>query len=131
MPAYIFGKRKEQDQRKHSNYVYQKYSPAYGRSSSYVLGQVCQFIKKAEPFYEGLNYSCTIIIPVYNGYNHLLRLFPSIIRNTNSDAKIIVIDDASPDEKVVSFLESLSREQPDWIFLKNKKNLGFELMLKH
>ncbi len=67
-----------------------------------------------------------IIVPVFNGYNHLLRLFDSLIKNTNEPYKIIIIDDASTDYRVVEFLENLKESYPEKVILvRNKKNLGF------
>jgi len=45
-----------------------------------------------------------IIIPVFNGYTHIIKIFDSILKNTNPPYRLIVIDDASTDGRVISFL---------------------------
>ena len=70
-----------------------------------------------------------IVIPIYNGYDYLERLFQSIFRNTTSPYRLIIIDDASPDPRIDPFLKNLKKADGsdvlEIIHLRNKKNLGF------
>lgn len=68
-----------------------------------------------------------IVIPVYNGFEYLRPLFESIIAHTRISYRLIVIDDASPDERVYPFLQSVKEENSDIdiILIQNKENLGF------
>lgn len=66
-----------------------------------------------------------LVIPVYNGYDYLEALFSSIYRNTHSSYRLIVVDDASPDERVWPLLQSLVRIDSNAILLRNETNLGF------
>ncbi len=68
--------------------------------------------------------SATIIIPVYNGLEHLLKLIPSLQLHTPKNVKIIIIDDCSPDEKIQSYLKQI-KEYENIIIYRNNKNLGF------
>ncbi len=68
-----------------------------------------------------------IIIPVYNGFEYLEPLFKSVFSGTFSSYRLIVIDDASPDEKVWPLLEKIKKENPEqeMLLLRNDENLGF------
>lgn len=68
--------------------------------------------------------SATIVIPVYNGVEHLENLIPSLIKNTPENVEIIIIDDGSPDHKTIEFLEKL-KENNRFSIYRNDKNLGF------
>lgn len=68
---------------------------------------------------------CDIIIPIYNAYDCLALCIDSIIRNTNLDThRIILIDDKSPDERVLPLLKSYENGK-NIVLLKNEHNLGF------
>lgn len=68
--------------------------------------------------------SATVVIPVYNGVEHLEKLIPSLIKNTPDYVNIIIIDDCSPDKKTINFLEKL-KENNRFSIYRNKQNLGF------
>lgn len=68
---------------------------------------------------------CDIIVPVYNAYDCLTACFDSVINNTDlKENRLIIIDDKSPDPKVLPLLERYS-EKDGIILLKNEENLGF------
>ena len=50
-----------------------------------------------------------IVIPVYNGFDYLGPLFESLSRNTCGDYRIIVVDDCSPDARVLPFLRDVGK----------------------
>lgn len=67
-----------------------------------------------------------IILPVYNGYDFLVTLLDKVFDNTHSDFRLIVVDDASTDQRIWPFLESVKANQPDKVLLlKNSANQGF------
>ncbi len=66
-----------------------------------------------------------IIVPVYNGLQHLRPLFDSLSRNTAPPHRLIVVDDASTDARVVSLLDKLAQKSPDVLLLRNEENVGF------
>ncbi|MCI9592476.1 MAG: glycosyltransferase [Lachnospiraceae bacterium] len=71
-----------------------------------------------------LNQGIDIIIPIYNAFDDLTKCIESILRHTNlSQNGLILINDASPDERIASYLDSLSAE--NITVIHNKKNLGF------
>lgn len=67
-----------------------------------------------------------IIIPVYNGYQYLDALFDSIYKNTDLEYQITVIDDASPDPRILPTLGKWQKQfAGNMRILQNKQNLGF------
>lgn len=68
---------------------------------------------------------CDVIIPVYNAFDCLAPCIDSVIKNTDlSKNRIILIDDKSPDDRVLPLLESYQNGK-NIILLKNDENLGF------
>ena len=68
---------------------------------------------------------CDVIIPIYNAYDCLTPCIESVIKNTDlNNNRLILIDDKSPDEKVLPLLEKYANGK-NIILLKNEENLGF------
>ncbi len=67
----------------------------------------------------------TIVIPIYNGLEHLKALFPSLLKNTDRNVKIILVDDCSPDKEVVPFIKAFVDEYKNAELVQNENNLGF------
>ncbi|WP_162541312.1 glycosyltransferase [Aggregatibacter actinomycetemcomitans] len=85
-------------------------------------------LSRIKNFYHNYtNRPIDIIIPVYNGYEFLDKLFESIKENTSLPYRLLISDDKSSDERVVPFIERFIEQNPDIdaIFIKNKENLGF------
>lgn len=72
-----------------------------------------------------LSQSTDIIIPVYNGMEFLPKLFDSMQKNTTSPYRLIIIDDASPDERIWPYLQTVSAKFSAIILLRNEENRGF------
>ena len=73
-----------------------------------------------------LNRAIDIVIPVYNGYDYLEPLFRSIRENTDLKYNIFVVDDASPDSRIVPLLkEILASFSCKVVLLESEKNAGF------
>ena len=68
--------------------------------------------------------SVTVLIPVYNGIQHLKNLLPSLIKNTPNSVQIIIIDDCSSDVEVQNYLTNYSQYE-NIKLIKNESNLGF------
>lgn len=66
-----------------------------------------------------------VIIPVYNGVEHLKRLVPSILANTSQPHRFIFIDDCSPDKEALRYIERTMSDRDDTLILKNQQNMGF------
>lgn len=69
-----------------------------------------------------------VILPVYRGVEMtkqcILAALPSVL--TNSEAKLLAINDASPDVGMHEMLEQLAAQWPDKFYVfKNEVNLGF------
>jgi len=67
-----------------------------------------------------------IIVPVFNGFAHVKRLLESLLKNTQEPFRLIIIDDASTDYRVVDYLRELAQKYANKIFLfRNDRNMGF------
>ncbi|WP_162901382.1 glycosyltransferase [Breoghania sp. L-A4] len=66
-----------------------------------------------------------VIVPVYNGFDHLKPLFDSLRRNTSTPFRLLVIHDASPDPRIEPLLERLLDGFDNPLLLRNEVNLGF------
>lgn len=65
-----------------------------------------------------------IIIPVYNGYEFLPRLFETIDR-TEIEHRVFIINDASPDPRVGEIINDYLNNNSNAIVYDNEVNLGF------
>lgn len=65
-----------------------------------------------------------VIIPIFNGYDYLLRLFRDLPK-TSLKCRFILVDDQSTDKKVRQLEEEFVKEHENAILLINEKNYGF------
>ena len=65
-----------------------------------------------------------LIIPIYNGYDYLKKLLVDI-RKTKVKSHIILVDDKSPDEKILPLLKEYSSKYDNVELVCNEENLGF------
>lgn len=65
-----------------------------------------------------------VVVPVYNGTEHLKVLLPSLFKNTDLPHRFIFVDDCSKSE-TADFLSDAIKGHDDCILLKNSENLGF------
>lgn len=82
------------------------------------------FMEQFELKSELYEYEIDIIIPVYNGYEYFEKLFSSIDK-TKMKYRLIIVNDKSPDEKVLSYLENYACGRKNVLLLQNEENLGF------
>ena len=67
-----------------------------------------------------------IIIPIYNAYESLISCIDSVLTHTDlSDAKLILVDDKSTDQRIAPYLEQVRVEHDEITLLQNEENLGF------
>lgn len=81
-------------------------------------------VQKKELQHKTLSLSITVIVPIYNGYEHVSKLLPTLVKNTPQNVTIIIIDDASTDEKIKEFIK-LQKKNERIIVLENEINMGF------
>lgn len=65
-----------------------------------------------------------IVIPVYNGFEYLDSLFSSL-KSTEGRFRLIVVNDCSPDARILPYLKQLEKEFDRYVLLNNDANLGF------
>lgn len=69
---------------------------------------------------------CDIIIPIYNAYECVISCIESVIKNTTFDGNnIYLIDDKSPDERILPLLKKYQKKYDFIKVIENEKNLGF------
>ncbi len=68
----------------------------------------------------------TVIIPVFNAHEDLDACLNSVSATVGNDTQVIIIDDASTDERVVPLVENHVRAGgPRWRFVRQVSNRGF------
>lgn len=65
-----------------------------------------------------------VIVPIYNGYEYLERLFEGLLR-AGMDCRIILVDDRSIDERVKGLEQEFAASQDNVLLLENEENYGF------
>ena len=66
----------------------------------------------------------SIIVPIYNAADDLERCIDRVFATTSKPARLILIDDASPDPRIAAILAALPASEHITV-LRNEKNLGF------
>ncbi|HVU02375.1 MAG TPA: glycosyltransferase [Polyangiaceae bacterium] len=66
-----------------------------------------------------------VVIPIWNAPELVRACIESVKRHAPEDARIVAIDDASPDPKIAPLLADLARGDARVVVLSNEKNLGF------
>ena len=67
----------------------------------------------------------SVIVPIYNGREHLERLLPALVRNTSRDVEFIFLDDASPDRSVAELVKPALHALPRARYIRSPENRGF------
>lgn len=80
-----------------------------------ILGEVSETAK---------NETIDVIVPIYNGYEYLVRLFEDLPK-AGMDCRFLLVDDASSDERVRSLEEGFVQQHQNARLLVNETNLGF------
>lgn len=65
-----------------------------------------------------------VIVPIYNGYDYLVDLFPDLLR-TDVKCRYILVDDKSPDERVHQLEREFVAQHHNAVLLENEQNGGF------
>jgi glycosyltransferase involved in cell wall biosynthesis/GT2 family glycosyltransferase/SAM-dependent methyltransferase len=66
-----------------------------------------------------------VLIPVYNAFEHLRRCIDSVLRHTGGDHAVYLLDDASPDPRVLPLLRSYEKADARVRVIGSEKNKGF------
>lgn len=85
------------------------------------FGRFSQLYSSPQPNLQGV----TIVIPVYNAYDAVRQCLQSVFAETSRDAKLIIINDASPDERIQPMLEEAVANRPNVQLVTNEQNLGY------
>lgn len=77
-----------------------------------------------KPNYHTSDEMIDVIVPIYNGYDYLVKLFPTLIK-TNMKCNIFLVDDKSPDARVHEIEKAFAAEHENVTILENPENYGF------
>ncbi len=66
-----------------------------------------------------------IILPVYNGLDYLKVLIPQIFRNSDLPFNLFIVNDYSPDKRMLPYLKSVEAAHSNVTLINNRKNIGF------
>lgn len=66
----------------------------------------------------------SIVVPVYNGVEHLRRCVESILADTHTPFELILVDDSSPDPAIRDLLKNYEAHRAVRV-LRNESNRGF------
>ena len=90
------------------------------------LRETLNYLKNGEnPIEYSFSHPISLILPVYGNFNDLEICIDSIYKNTSLPFRLIIIDDANPEQRIVDFLRNLSEVKDNVLLIRNKKNLGF------
>ena len=67
----------------------------------------------------------TVIVPVFNAIGDVERCLRSALKHSPEYVTILVVDDCSPNPKVLPMLEKFEKENRNLRLVKNKVNLGY------
>lgn len=73
---------------------------------------------------EYLDTTIDVVVPVYNGFEYLEKLFYSISQ-TRMKYRLLIIEDCSTDSRVRPFLEEYAAAHNNVVLLLNEENMGF------
>lgn len=90
-------------------------------SEEAATGRFSQLYSSPQPNLQGV----TIVIPVYNAYDAVRQCLISVFKHTSRDAQLIVLNDASPDERIQPMLEAMLANRPNVRLITNEENLGY------
>lgn len=67
----------------------------------------------------------TIVVPIYNNFDDVATLLPSLQSTVDKRIKVVLVNDCSPDQRILPLLTSWSANNPNWTLIDNECNLGF------
>lgn len=74
---------------------------------------------------DALDKKVSIIIPIYNAFEETKNCIESVLRNTEGNYEIILINDCSSDKNMKPYLDSLNEKYEQIQVIHNKTNQGF------
>lgn len=94
-------------------------------TNAIALSELSVFNRVKSVAHQANNKNFDLVLPVYNAFDLLVPLLDSIIKNTDLNYTLWIIDDCSPDERVFPYLQEFASKHPQVILARNAKNLGF------
>jgi len=95
----------------------------YVASSS--LGASMQFLRPQPIRFPPIKERIDLLIAIYNAERFFDSFFGSLLRNTTSPYRLIMVDDGNPNDVHYNKLCEVAAQVPDSIVMRNDKNMGF------
>jgi GT2 family glycosyltransferase len=106
------------------NLLKMELSSARQKQKTTSLSEVLSMIAEKPCPVKSLGTEIDIIIPVYNGLEHLKKLLQSLLKNTSEPYRLILIDDCSSDPRVWPYLKEVAKRRRNTVLLRNDVNKG-------
>ena len=122
---HINTKKKKQNQKVATTNYQEAFPNIYGSYGYWPLQNTFYYAsKKQMKFTQDFSKDTTIVIPIYNGLHHLEKLFPSLFKHTDRRVQIILINDASTDANISTYL-NIYKDYSNVSIITNENNIGF------
>ena len=108
---------------KYLNQKYDSIDVAFNKSLNFIKNCLLSELIKFPSYYHCDNPKISIVIPLFNCENYILRAVRSIQLQNISNFEIILIDDDSKDNTTI-LVEKIINEDNRIKLIKNKKNMG-------
>lgn len=89
------------------------------------LENILSIITPEPQIWTTIDETVDVVIPIYNGLEHLYRLLPLLFTNTTQPHRFIFVNDCSPDVKIREYILKQTAGREDCILLDNERNVGF------
>jgi GT2 family glycosyltransferase len=66
-----------------------------------------------------------VVVPVFNNFEGTRNLLDRLRPESSQFTKIVIVNDASTDQRVVPMIQAFCRDAPNAILIENDRNLGF------
>ena len=69
--------------------------------------------------------SAVVVVPIFNAYEDAIQCLGSLVRHSDAETDILLIDDASTDVRIAALVEQLRDVPPRVVLLRHPVNQGF------
>ncbi|WP_304125524.1 glycosyltransferase [Methanosphaera cuniculi] len=97
----------------------------FNRKNHGITQSILNYGGRAKDVLNTIEKPTTVIIPIYNAYEDTRKCIKSVLKYTNTQYELLLIDDASPDKRINPMLREFSEKYDHIHLITNTKNHGF------